>query len=124
MSELPGETSPVQFWPHNFDLAVMWLTGRKVPGMDPEDEERSDQQMAFGLSTGDTGTPDAYLYVTAYPWPADLVEKTLPEGAEWHTEGWKGALLPYASLASSEDQEARLLDFYRTVYRTASPLLR
>jgi hypothetical protein len=119
-SELPGETSPVQFWPHNFDHALMWLPGRKIPGLDPGNEELSDVQMAFGFSTGDEGTPDAYLYVTAYPWPENLDQEPLPDGAVWHTEKWKGALLPYEVLAQSGNPEARLLDFFRSVYRTAS----
>jgi hypothetical protein len=123
-TELPDETSPVQFWPHNFDLALMWLTGRKIPGQDPQDEERSDEQMAFGFSTGDAGTPDAYSYVTAYPWPDGLVEEPLPEGAVWHTQGWKGALLPYAAVAGSGDSETRLIDFFRHVYRVGSVHLR
>jgi len=123
-ADLPGETSPVQFWPHNFDLALMWLSGRKIPGFDPEDEELSDEQIAFGFSTGDAGTPDAYLYVTVYPWPEDLVEAPLPEDAVWHTQGWKGALLPYASLILSNEPEARLLEFLRAVYRTGSTHLR
>jgi hypothetical protein len=122
-SELPDETSPVQFWPHNFDLAVMWLSGRKVPGFEPE-HEKSDEQIAFGLSTGDTGTPDAYLYVTVYPWPEKLVEMPLPDGAEWHTQGWKGALLPYARLINSTEADARVSEFFRSVYRMGTALLR
>jgi hypothetical protein len=31
-AELPGEVSPIQLWPHHFDLAVSWLSGRAVPG--------------------------------------------------------------------------------------------
>ena len=29
------ESSPVQLWPHHFDLAVVWFSGRLVPDQDP-----------------------------------------------------------------------------------------
>jgi len=39
------ETSPIQLWPHHFDLSMIWLPGDKIPGQDPADEEYSDKQM-------------------------------------------------------------------------------
>ena len=65
--QLGANTSPVQLWPHHFDLAMNWFSGRQVPGTDPEDEEASEEQMNFGFSTGDDGIPDPYFYITAYP---------------------------------------------------------
>ncbi len=110
-ASLPGETSPVQLWPHHFDLALAWFTGRKVPGFDEADEEWAEEQMGFGFSTGDASFPNAYFYVTAYPWPPHLDDAPLKRPARWVRKGWKGALLPYAALTARKRSEAYLLDF-------------
>jgi hypothetical protein len=117
---LSGETSPVQLWPHNFDLALTWFSGRKVPGVDPTDQESADEQMGFGFSTGDQGTADAYLYATAYPWPDGLENQPLPRGSVWHTEGWKGALLMYRQITEAPDPAAKLLEFFKGAYLARS----
>jgi hypothetical protein len=122
-SELSGETSPVQFWPHHFDLALMWLSGRKVPGADPDNEEYADEQMSFGFSTGDDGIPEAYFYATAYPWQEDMSRKSLPPGAQWHLHSWKGALFLYESLVRADQPEMRLLHFLRASYLAGSSLM-
>jgi hypothetical protein len=123
-AELPGETSPVQLWPHHFDLAVVWFSGRKVPGIDPANEEWADEQMNFGFSTGDEGTPNPYFYATAYPWPADITAAPLPAGAVWHTQSWKGALLMYESLVGAEQPEEKLLACLRAAYQAGSNLMK
>ena len=115
-AELPGRKSPVQLWPHHFDVALTWFSGRQVPGVDPADVESAEEQMAFGFSTGDDGVPEPYVYVTAYPWPATLAEASLPGPARWHAVGWQGAMLPYASLASAADPTALLLDVLRAAH--------
>lgn len=113
---LREETSPVQLWPHHFDLSLVWFSGRLVPGVDPADEKHADEQMAFGFSTGDAGIPDPYFYITAYPWPAGLEQENLPAGAEWHNQGWQGALLMYQALVDSEDPRGLLMDYWTTVH--------
>jgi hypothetical protein len=119
-AELPGETSPVQLWPHHFDLALTWFTGRKVPGFDATDEEWADEQMGFGFVTGDAGFPDAYFYVTAYPWPPALAAAPLRRPARWVHRGWKGALLPYAALGKRKHPAAYLFDFLAGVQQMAA----
>ena len=32
------ETSPIQLWPHHFDLSMLWLPGPKIPDQDPDNE--------------------------------------------------------------------------------------
>lgn len=112
--ELREETAPVQFWPHHADLALLWFSGRLVPGQNPADEENADEQMNFGFSPGEAGSPDPYFYVTAYPLPAGWVGSPLPAGAQWHTTGWTGALLPYGELERAADPASLLFDFWRT----------
>ena len=110
------ETSAVQLWPHHFDMAMLLFSGRLVPDTDPADENVSDEQMNFGFVTGDEGIENAYFYITAYPTPDRFTEGELPAGAYWHTEGWKGAILPYAELISVEDPDNLLLEFFRSVH--------
>jgi hypothetical protein len=123
-AELPGETGPVQLWPHHFDLAMLWFSGRKVPGVDPANEEYADEQMNFGFSTGDEGISNPYFYAIAYPWPEAIVTAPLPSGAIWHTQGWKGALLMYDSLVESDKPAEKLLAYLRAVYQAGSTLMR
>lgn len=123
-AELPGETGPVQLWPHHFDLSLLWFSGRKVPGVDPAEEENADEQMNFGFSTGDEGLPEPYFYITAYPWPVGITDAPLPAGAVWHTESWKGALLRYDTLLGTNQPEEKLLAYLRAAYQAGSSLMR
>lgn len=122
-SELSGRTSPVQLWPHHFDLSLVWFSGRKVPDVDPADEEYSDEQMAFGFSTGDEGIPEPYIYITAYPWPEQLGDMSLPAPALWHLETWKGALIMYDALREFPDPAATLLDVLRAAQKAGASLM-
>jgi hypothetical protein len=103
---------------------MLWLSGRKVPGVDPADEENADEQMNFGFSTGDESMPAPYFYITAYPWPAGIVEAPLPAEAVWYTKSWKGALLMYESLVGVEQPEEKLLAYLRAAYRAGSNLMK
>jgi len=108
---LREETSPVQLFPHHFDLSCNWFSGRRVPGIDPADADNSDEQMNFGFVTGDSSIGDAYFYATAYPLPDGLTHAALPADAYWHTQGFTGAILRYDAIAEKRDGRARLLEF-------------
>jgi hypothetical protein len=87
------EASPVRCWPHHFDLATLILLDE---GADPE-KARS---IGVGLSPGDGGIPEPYLYVL--PWPAPKTG-ALPNlaGGRWQTEGWVGAVLEASDFAGA-----------------------
>ena len=102
------ESSPIQLWPHHFDLSMIWLPGDKIAGQDPENEEYSDKQMNFGFTFGDEGIPEPYFYVTAYPLPDALPALELPDGTEWRSEGFSGAVLLYRNLIHSADPNVYL----------------
>ena len=106
------ETSPVQLWPHHFDLSMIWLPGEKIPGQDPMNEEYSDKQMNFGFAFGDESIPEPYFYVTAYPTPDEMAAIQLPSGSEWKTDGFSGAVLTYRSLLDASDPSSYLQDFW------------
>lgn len=121
---LREESSPVQLFPHHMDLAVNWFSGRKVPGVDPDDEESADEQMNFGFVTGDGSIGEAYVYVTAYPAPEGWSDLALIDGAYWFTEGWTGAILPYAELAVSDAPERLLQSFLQGLHAHGRALMR
>jgi hypothetical protein len=122
--ELRQETGPVQLWPHHIDLAVLWFSGRLVPGVDPADEESADEQMNFGFSPGDGGIPNPYFYITAYPRPDGLTDTPLPADAYWHTQGFTGAILMYEALVAASQPKEKLLTFLRTVQQAGANLMR
>jgi len=111
-AKIREETSPVQVWPHHFDLSMIWLPGDKIPGQDPADEEYADKQMNFGFAFGDAGIPEPYFYVTAYPMAEAMAAIRLPTGSEWVTDGFNGAVLTYRSLRHTGDASAYLQDFW------------
>lgn len=120
-NELPGETSPVQLFPHHFDVSLVWFTGRQV--VVPEGEEGGAEQVGFGFSTGDAGIPEAYFYATPWLVPAGLTDTPLPKGAYWHTTGWTGGLLPYRAVSESAQPAVLLLDFLRAVQQNSAKLM-
>jgi hypothetical protein len=110
---IPEETSPIQLWPHHFDLSMLWLPGEKIRGQDPADEEASDKQMNFGFTFGDAGIPEPYFYVTAYPQPEAFPSLTLPGGTNWRTENFSGAVLLYRSLLEQTDPNDYLVGLWK-----------
>lgn len=106
------ETSPIQVWPHHFDLSMIWLPGSRIAGQDPDNEEYADKQMNFGFAFGDDAIPEPYFYVTAYPLPEALPAVTLPKGTVWRSDGFSGAVLLYQDLAATADPAGYLLDLW------------
>jgi hypothetical protein len=123
-STLRGERSPVQLWPHHFDLAMSWFSGRLVPGKDPKDAEASEEQMMFGFSTGDDSIPDPYFYITAYPTPRDFPNFEMPQGVIWNTNGYNGGLMMYEDYLNSKDPEVTLLNYFRTFQKAGAALMK
>ena len=107
------ESSPIQVWPHHFDLSMIWLPGQKIRGQDPRDEEYSDKQMNFGFAFGDEGIPEPYFYVTAYPTPAALPSVELPEATTWRTDGFNGAVTLYKDVAAMQAPHDYLLGLWK-----------
>ena len=111
-SGIREETSPIQLWPHHFDLSMLWLPGPKIPGQDPDNEEYADKQMNFGFTFGDEAIPEPYFYVTAYPLPETFPKLQLPAGTTWQTEGFSGAVLPYSELVKNTNPKTYLVDLW------------
>ncbi len=108
------ETSPIQLWPHHFDLSLLWLPGDKIADQDPANEEYADKQMNFGFTFGDEGIAEPYFYITAYPLPGALLDTQLPAGTSWQSEGFSGAVLTYRALIENSDEpNSYLLPLWR-----------
>ncbi len=117
------EKSPIQVWPHHFDVSMIWLPGGKVAGQDRANEEYADKQMNFGFAFGDASIPEPYFYVTAYPLPDELPNVTLPAGTTWHSEGFNGAVLLYRDLVTMADPNAYLQELWSTLLQAGSAYL-
>lgn len=119
MQEFKGslmeETSNINFWPHHFDLSMLWFSGRLIPEQDPLDWDYSREQMNFGFSAGNEKINVPYFYITSYLFNEELLSEKLPHNAYWHTEGWKGAILKYSELVDSKNPKAVLLEVFNEV---------
>ncbi len=88
----PG-SGPVWCWPHHFDLAT--LVSLAPP-----------RTLGVGLSPGDAGIPEPYVYVTHFP---AQTARALPplDAGEWHVAGWLGAVLRGSALVAAGDTRAQ-----------------
>ena len=107
--------SPINLWPHGFDLAFEWFGTRTVSS----EGEESPAQINLGFY------PEGDPYFYSNPWPFDerLLDVPLPHGARWTTDGFRGSMLPYASLAGDPGAGGKLLAYARSVHEAAAPLL-
>ena len=93
-ARVPDELEPsrVQLWPEHFDLAVELGS------------ERDGRRAGYGASPGDELHPEPYLYVV--PWhevsPSQL----------WQATAFRGAELPYTTLALAENPRETALRFF------------
>ncbi len=92
------DVSEVQLWPEHFDPATE--LGNYDKG----------QRASFGASPGDGSNPDPYLYVASW----SEIDRSNPY---WNNDSFNGASLAYSELFSSDDPEARALDFLLEGYR-------
>jgi len=118
-SGISEETSPIQLFPHHFDLSLLWLPGDKIADQDPANEEYADKQMNFGFTFGDEGIAEPYFYATAYPLPDAMPSMKLPTGTIWQSEGFSGAVLLYKDLVENNNNpNTYLLELWRTLLNT------
>ena len=114
-----GDCSPIQIWPHHFDLSFEWLATHAPTSDTDASSEEGRCQIGFGFSPGDNGHEEPYFYANPWPFDLTLTELPLPGSARWHVEGWKGSLLTYAEVQSAG--ENLLLDYLTAVYSAAAP---
>lgn len=93
----------IRCWPHHFDLATL------IP---VETDEKGEilKSIGVGLSPGDEGINEPYLYVNVWPNVDGLEKHQLPAG-HWNKEGWSGAVLTYSELLTDNEQEKSFVGF-------------
>jgi hypothetical protein len=124
-ADIPGETGPIQLWPHGFDLAFECFGTRRVPSESGESGDDSPDQAAqlnLGFSPGGD-QEDAYFYSNPWPFDPALLDSKLPEGAKWQVEGWEGSKLPYEWLVGDPEGPDRLRRYAQAVYELALPTI-
>ena len=117
---LVGEVSPVQLWPHGFDISFEWFGTRVETHEEDGEVQELPSQINFGFFPGEP----IYFYANPWPFEADkLTDHSLPGGASWQEEGWQGTILPYADVVGDVGAEERLLSYFAEVFEVASPTL-
>lgn len=123
-ASLSGEVSPVQLWPHHFDLAFEWFGTLMVVTGEGGEATQNPAQLNLGFSPGDDSYTEPYFYSNPWPFESDrLADKPLPQGARWFTVSWQGTMLPYAELVGDSQAEERLKGYAKAVYALSSPTL-
>ncbi len=120
---ISGETGPVNFWSHHFDLSTEWFGTRVISHEEHGEVQKFPSQINLGFYSGDENTAP-YFYSNPWPFEKDnLLDKPLPLGASWHVEGWEGSIFPYAELIGDNTAVQRLREYAQTVYDLAAPSL-
>lgn len=115
-ARLTGPMTPIVVWPEHFDLSFLWFATERATDEFPH--------MNFGFAPFDAQSTRPYLYAYAYPMPEDFERLPLPPLARWHTEEWKGVMVPYDELAQLEDPEAEIEQICTGIYEVLMPTLR
>ncbi|MFT7614083.1 MAG: hypothetical protein ACI9J3_003065, partial [Parvicellaceae bacterium] len=91
------EAFDIRCWPHHFDLATL------IP-LKTDSEGEILKSIGVGLSPGDEGVEEPYVYVNIWPEvDLNILEKhSLPIG-QWNKAGWSGAVLTYAQMLDSKN---------------------
>lgn len=117
-SRIGGSVGPVQLWPHGFDLAFEWFGTRMVATSEMAESSKAPVQINLGFYPAG----DAYFYSNPWPFEADsLLGVELPDGADWHTDGWEGSMLPYADVVGRSEGPERVLAYAEAVFEAAAP---
>ncbi len=110
-----GLRTPLVVWPEHFDLSTLMFEGNVI--------DESQPHLNFGFAPFSEGIERPYLYAYAYPYPEKYDPPALPEGADWHTQGWTGAVLPYDVIASQVDSQGYVEESCMSIYRGLHLLL-
>jgi Family of unknown function (DUF5996) len=114
-ARLTGLMTPAVIYGEHFDLSMMWF----------RDNALDDYQahLNFGFAPFSAGLERPYLYAYAYPYPAEFTPPALPQGAHWHSEGWRGVVLPYDVIAQQENAVTYVEAQCMAIFAALRPLL-
>jgi len=106
-----GVKTQICLWPHHFDNAFKWFSGRKL--------DDADEFMNIGVSNGDSTYELPYIYVTFGPPLRKTNTLHIPEGAVLHDVEWTGLVLPYEAVTekkTSGEQKSLIDNFFDTAF--------
>lgn len=113
------DASPVRIWAHHFDMATL------ISFPNENDSESGEgKSIGVGLSPGDSGYDEPYLYVTPYPYPEN--KTNLPELAGngfWHTEEWVGAILTASQFGEPKSSSEEIRAFLDSAIAACKKIL-
>ena len=101
-----GVKTQICLWPHHFDNAFKWFSGKKI--------DEQDEQMGIGVSNGDEMYELPYIYVTFLPALRKTNTLEIPEGAFLHDSDWTGIVLPYEAIIEKKniDEQTELINSF------------
>jgi hypothetical protein len=114
-----AEAGPVIVWPHHFDAATLLTLAERTPAGDA-------RTIGLGMSPGDEGYAEPYVYVKPWPAPDGVSLPALEGGGAWHRGGWLGAVLTGSAIVadrSTPAQERRVEGFLRSAEAAARTLV-
>lgn len=103
ISYTDGIKTGICLWPHHFDNAFKWFSGRKI--------NDGDEQIGIGVSNGDDMYELPYVYMTLWPELRKTNTLDVPEGAVLHDGDWQGFILTYESVIERNggDEQAQIV---------------
>ncbi|MEO9483678.1 MAG: DUF5996 family protein [Ekhidna sp.] len=101
----------IRCWPHHFDIATL------IP-LEKDKNGEVTKSIGVGLSPGDEGVEEPYIYVNVWPSVAyeTLAKHALPAG-HWNKHGWSGGVLTYSDFVAGK-QEELVAHFVRETVQT------
>jgi len=106
-----SDAAKVRCWPHHFDIATL------ITLPSAGDTART---VGVGMTPGDGGIAEPYLYVSPWPYPATWGGPDLPAGHR-NLEGWFGAVLSAGELPV-DTQDAAVQGFVTAAVAAATDL--
>lgn len=94
-----GVKTQICLWPHHFDNAFKWFSGKKI--------NEEDEYMGIGVSNGDEMYELPYIYFTLYPPLRKTNTLEIAEGAFLHDTDWTGLVLPYDAIMEKNDADSQ-----------------
>ena len=101
ISNKEKDVSPVQCWPHHFDIAAL-ITVESNP-----DSEKS-KSIGVGLSPGDESYSEPYFYISPWPYPENKDDLPKLNYGHWHKQGWFGGILTASEITSTRSASKQL----------------
>lgn len=99
----------IRCWPHHFDLATLIPLASDAGG-------EVLKSIGIGLSPGDDGINEPYIYVNIWPQvEIEMLKKLQLRLGHWNTEGWSGGVLTYSEINRFNHSDQTIEQFTTTV---------